>query len=102
MEVERFFETTEEISVDCAKQVNMRFSAVDLCKFALAYSKHVENGKKLPTMVELYEIANKYTNETCNLNNFFDEDEITIHKMRFVDGYTEAITDLIDENYKPE
>jgi|AntAceMinimDraft_4_1070372.scaffolds.fasta_scaffold18827_4 hypothetical protein len=40
-----------------------------------------------------YEKAKHYTDVECSLQNFFDEDEITIQRLRYVDGYLQAFKD---------
>lgn len=56
----------------------------------------------LPSTDELYLKAKHYTDVQCNLQNFFDEDEIEICRMRYMHGYEQAIKDFVNCNYNPD
>jgi len=56
----------------------------------------------LPSTDELYIKAKYYTDVQCNLQNFFDEDEIEISRMRYMHGYEQAIKDFVNCNYNPD
>lgn len=61
----------------------------------------MENNKQLPTMEELYLKAKYYTDDQCHLQNFFDEDEVEVIRMRYMDGYEQALKDFVNCDYKP-
>lgn len=58
--------------------------------------------EKLPSTEELFEKAKYYTDVICNLQNFFDEDEILISRMRYIHGYEQAIKDFVNDDYNPD
>lgn len=55
--------------------------------------------EKLPTAEQVYEKSKSYTDIECKLQYFFDEDDIEIQRMRYMDGYAKAITDFINPNF---
>lgn len=61
--------------------------------------KNPNECEKLPTSEQVYEKSKSYTDIECNLQTFFDEDEIEIQRMRYMDGYAKAITDFINPNF---
>jgi hypothetical protein len=48
---------------------------------------------ELPTDEEIYSQSQQHSLQ-CALENFFDEDEITIIKHHWVQGYKKAVTDF--------
>ncbi|MBK9357707.1 MAG: hypothetical protein IPN08_10025 [Bacteroidales bacterium] len=56
----------------------------------------------LPSTDDLYLKAKHYTDVQCNLQNFFDDDEIEISRMRYMHGYEQAIKDFVNCNYNPD
>jgi len=55
--------------------------------------------KSLPTGAELWLKSEKYAYEDCCLQNFFEQDEITVNRGHFCNGYTQAIKDFVNNNY---
>jgi len=51
--------------------------------------------KQLPTIEEVWSKATHYAIEERSLQNFMSDDEITLAKAYFLDGYGQAIKDLI-------
>ena len=58
--------------------------------------------KKLPTIDELWERSRVYAMDECFLQNFENEDDITISRIRYMHGYEQAIKDFVDKKYDPE
>jgi len=56
----------------------------------------------LPTADEIYQIAKHYTDVKCDKIFFNDESELGLIRFRFLDGYQQAIKDLIDSNYNSD
>ena len=55
----------------------------------------------LPSFDEVYQRAIKYRSVECNLQNFYSEHEIIIQRIRYCDGYIQAIKDHVDSEYNP-